>query len=71
METLEPVTTSYASRALSVLDESEDEDAMQIYGMEGVSTHMTSNMSPLLNQVFGESLSYMGITNPVQSTDLG
>ena len=46
--TLETVTTSYASRALSVLDESEDEEAMQIFGMEGVSTHMTSNISPLV-----------------------
>ena len=70
LETLETVTTSYSSRALSVLDESEDEDAMQIFGMQGVSTNMTSNMSPLLNHVLGESLTYMGITSPVQSTDL-
>ena len=43
---------------------------MQIFGMEGVSTHMTIAMSPLLNNILGESLTYMGITHPAQSTDL-
>ena len=70
LETLETVTTCYASRALTVLDESEDEEAMQIFGMEGVSTDMTIGMSPLLKDVLGESLTYMGITHPAQSTDL-
>ena len=70
LQTMEAVTTYYSSRALSVLDDPDDEDAVEIFGIEGVSNHMTTNMSPLLNTVLGESLTYMGITSPMQSTDL-
>ena len=51
LQTMDVVTTSYASRALTMLDDSDDEDAIEIHGMEGVSTHMTTGMSPLLQRV--------------------
>ena len=70
LETLELVTTSYASRALATLDDDDDVDTLEVFGMEGVSLQFTPSMSPLLKRVMGESLSYMGITSPMQSTDL-
>ena len=70
LEILDVVTTSYASRALEALDDSDDEGAIEIHGMEGVATHMVTSMSPLVKTVLGDSLTYMGITNPAQSTDL-
>ena len=71
LEILDVVTTSYASRALEALDDSDDEGAFEIHGMEGVATHMVTSMSPLVKRVlyYANARNYAILPNILNSPE--